>query len=323
MKHTKILVLMLLLISSVSLGFTAPAHGQAASTPISLSINDTFVSPQPTLLIKNTLYIPLRSLSALQLSYDWNAAKQQVTVKNGASVLTLTIGSKTAFKNKVPLQLSTPPVLRSGRTYVPLRFVSQTLDSQVRWFEGSKQASILTNAFIAQQQQSLTKLMDPNGNRDELDQKVGESFHTWGQLLALNSALKEPISDFDLYHIWFDPSDPTRLTLHIINRGLSGDVEPYSKAWLGTKPLYNLIIQLQIKDNKVTTTWMGQLTNKKNLIQQPFNKNDNLDAQLVKIMGSHYGYTAVAGKKMIIDHSLRAYKGSSIGGLAPLILPAS
>jgi|GEM_PF-6592497 len=77
--------------------------------------------------------VPLRFVSeALGAYVEWNDATGQVTIKAGDREIILTIGSTNVFINGQPAAIdSAPAVLPPGRTFVPLRFVGETLGAQV------------------------------------------------------------------------------------------------------------------------------------------------------------------------------------------------
>ncbi len=60
------------------------------------------------------------------------------------SLLTLQIGSRTAYKDKQALQLDAPPMIVQGRTLVPLRFIAEAMGSKVDWIAASKEIVITT-----------------------------------------------------------------------------------------------------------------------------------------------------------------------------------
>jgi len=69
---------------------------------------------------------------------SWNAGTQQVTVKARGLTIVLTIGKSVATVNGKALAIDPKnakvvPILTSGRTMLPLRFVAENLGLQVDW----------------------------------------------------------------------------------------------------------------------------------------------------------------------------------------------
>ena len=83
---------------------------------------------QGTLLFKN-----------LRLRYD---RQQAPTAKHPVS-LKLTIGQKQMTVNNTPMEMDVAPVIVSGRTLVPVRFISQALNGIVLWDGKTNNATIL------------------------------------------------------------------------------------------------------------------------------------------------------------------------------------
>ena len=48
------------------------------------------------------------------------------------------VGSNTAFVNSKPILLDVPPVIENGRTFAPIRFISENLQKQVDWDSTAK-----------------------------------------------------------------------------------------------------------------------------------------------------------------------------------------
>lgn len=89
---------------------------------------------------------PLRVIfEALGAKVSWDDATKTVTAKKGSIVIKLTVNQKTAYKNNSPIQLDVPAKAVSGRTLVPLRFVSEALGASVKW-DGKTQTITITSS---------------------------------------------------------------------------------------------------------------------------------------------------------------------------------
>jgi len=86
-------------------------------------------------IIKNgRTLIPIRSfIESLGGTVEWDAKEQKVTITlNGHSVV-LFIGKTKALVDGSPTTLDVAPQIINGRTYIPLRFVSEKLGMVVDW----------------------------------------------------------------------------------------------------------------------------------------------------------------------------------------------
>jgi hypothetical protein len=78
--------------------------------------------------------IPVRFVSEqLGAVVQWLPEKRQVKISRGATVILLTVDSAASQVNGKAEQLDCPPEILEGRTFVPLRFVGETLGATVHW----------------------------------------------------------------------------------------------------------------------------------------------------------------------------------------------
>ena len=88
--------------------------------------------------------VPLRAIfEKIGADVEWNGDTQTVTATKGDISISLTINSTTAIKNGQNIALDVPAKIVSGRTLVPVRFVSDCFGVNVEW-EGATQTVILT-----------------------------------------------------------------------------------------------------------------------------------------------------------------------------------
>lgn len=68
----------------------------------------------------------------------WNASQKSVTIIKDSTRIFLKIGSTTAYVNSNPVSIDVPPIIYKDRTYIPARFIAQTLGMKVSWDPVSK-----------------------------------------------------------------------------------------------------------------------------------------------------------------------------------------
>ncbi|MEK4003743.1 copper amine oxidase N-terminal domain-containing protein [Paenibacillus sp. FSL H3-0333] len=112
---------------------TASAAGKSPQgTQVVVNNND--LEAKDILNKKNQVFFSLTSLQSLGgLTFAWNNATKQVTVKGSGTSLQLTINNTTALKNGASVSLSAAPFIHNGKTMIPLRFVAEALDGSVIW----------------------------------------------------------------------------------------------------------------------------------------------------------------------------------------------
>ncbi|MEW6698136.1 MAG: M6 family metalloprotease domain-containing protein [Bacillota bacterium] len=88
--------------------------------------------------------VPVRFISeALGCKVDWDEAGKRVEISKGNNLLVLTLGSKEVLVNGKRLVMDCAPVtLPPGRTFVPLRFISETLGASVDYEKAAQTIKI-------------------------------------------------------------------------------------------------------------------------------------------------------------------------------------
>jgi hypothetical protein len=126
--------------------FMLPPQAQAAEVPaeITLEMDGQTLAPDVAPLIHNgRTLVPFRTVAeALNLQVDWNAETQEVTVAGSGLTLTMQIGAQTATKNGETVFLDVSPMIVSGRTMVPIRFISEACGCRVVWNDEARKVSI-------------------------------------------------------------------------------------------------------------------------------------------------------------------------------------
>ncbi|WP_161556894.1 leucine-rich repeat domain-containing protein [Paenibacillus amylolyticus] len=129
------------------LSFTADNSGAQSVDNISASASMSLSSPNVTtetaatgLTVHNN-YLDVTSGShTMQLLNQMNVREQKRTPQGRFQ--RLIEGSTTAYVGDRAYELDAPPFIDKGRTYVPLRFVSEHLNAHVNWNSGTREAVI-------------------------------------------------------------------------------------------------------------------------------------------------------------------------------------
>ena len=145
-------VVMLLVVGLLAgiLGFT-PVRA-AESVVVSITIGSTkayinskqVVLDQPPLIENGTTLVPFRFIGeALGAQIGWDPVKKTVSYVLGDKNIVLTIGSLSAIVNGVKNILDVAPkILPSGRTVVPVRFISETIGAKVNWNSSTRMVTV-------------------------------------------------------------------------------------------------------------------------------------------------------------------------------------
>lgn len=116
-----------------------------AKKDIKVLVNNSEISSDVSPFIVNgTTYVPIRFISqALNVEkIEWNQNSQSVIIQNGKKSMILFVNKNYFYIDNVYTKLSGSPVLKNGRTFVPLRLISETFGSTVNWDSDSYIISI-------------------------------------------------------------------------------------------------------------------------------------------------------------------------------------
>lgn len=117
----------------------------AAPQPVvKVMLNDKLLSFQTPPFVENgRTMVPLRTIfEALTAKVTWDEASSTVIAAKDDRIIELQIGSSTASVNGSKIELDTPAQLVKGSTFVPLKFVSESLGAAVEWDSTANTAKI-------------------------------------------------------------------------------------------------------------------------------------------------------------------------------------
>lgn len=117
------------------------------ATGISIYINgDKQSFSNQAVIEKGTTLVPLRGIfESLGANVQWNQSTQTIDASKGNTKIWLKIGSENAKVNGNAVTLSVPAQVKSGKTLVPLRFISEYLGANVQWDQKNSKVSITGN----------------------------------------------------------------------------------------------------------------------------------------------------------------------------------
>ncbi|WP_058303758.1 C40 family peptidase [Gorillibacterium timonense] len=125
-------------------------QSEAASSPVKVQINDTIVSfpdAQPFVDSNSRTQIPVRVVSE-KMGYSVTSIDEgkqvKVTISGKNRTIILKTGEQTATVNGETISLDTKALISKNRTYVPLRFISESFGTEVNW--DSKTQLAIVNA---------------------------------------------------------------------------------------------------------------------------------------------------------------------------------
>lgn len=89
---------------------------------------------EPSFISEGRTYIPLKLISdAFGSELKWNPETRGITITKNGTTIDMIVGSTKALVNDKMVEMDAPPMIRSGRTFIPVRFVSEILGAKVTW----------------------------------------------------------------------------------------------------------------------------------------------------------------------------------------------
>jgi len=120
-------------------------QGAAEAAPRVLLNGQPLATTAAPIVLNGRTLVPMRDIfEALNATVVWNGATQELRAQSDYRSIALQIGSRTALVGGQPMTLDQPALLFRGSTFVPLRFVSEALGTQVSWDAASEQVNIVS-----------------------------------------------------------------------------------------------------------------------------------------------------------------------------------
>ncbi|EGG34296.1 copper amine oxidase N-terminal domain-containing protein [Paenibacillus sp. HGF5] len=162
------------------------------------------------ILKNNRVLIPIRAVSQnLGIDVKWNQFQKTAQLTKGETVITLAVQFKRALVNQDRVDFDAPVELIQNTTYVPLRFVSQTMGADVKWDQKTKEATVILDG-----KQVVVKLMKPK-YQVPTNQRLSDS-----RIARLSEKLNEAsdLSKVKQVRTYFKPFFTDRLIQQIIEQ---------------------------------------------------------------------------------------------------------
>lgn len=117
--------------------FTGGAVNASVSMnmPIDIMVNGSYIKTDARpFLVSGTTYVPVRFIGeALGAGVSWIEGSRTAVISDGETKITMQIGDSFGYVNESPIFLANGIRLVNGRTFVPVRFISEALGAGVSW----------------------------------------------------------------------------------------------------------------------------------------------------------------------------------------------
>lgn len=96
------------------------------------------------LYLNGKTMVPIAAVvKAIGGSVEWDGNTQKVTLKARNNTVEMWVGKNDLIVNRVKKAMDVAPIIRNGRTFVPLRFAAENLNCKVDWINSTKEAVIV------------------------------------------------------------------------------------------------------------------------------------------------------------------------------------
>lgn len=132
---------------------------------------EKLVFDQDPINVNDRVLVPMRGIfEAYGADVEWDEVNRIVTATTDDTVIELTIDADRAYINNKRVALDVPAIIveETGRTMVPVRFVSEALDADVDWDEATY--TVIINAVIEEEEPPVEEPHEPeNAIFEEID----------------------------------------------------------------------------------------------------------------------------------------------------------
>lgn len=120
---------------------------EAGSKNIQIELNHKLQKGINPIVENGTTLVPLRSIgNLLGANVHWDGPTKTIKITQANVTNTLTLNNKIAYKEdkdgKTQIQLALPAQVKKGTTYVPLRYIAESLDVKVNWNQGANKITM-------------------------------------------------------------------------------------------------------------------------------------------------------------------------------------
>lgn len=232
LRRTGLALLMALLLAAFLLPGAAVA-APSSTTDITVKVNGQAVTFDVKPVIDNgRTLVPLRGVfEKLGAQVDWLPATREAVITDGARTVRVQLDSNTATVDGKTVTMDVVAKAVSGRTMVPLRFLSESIGAKAIWVGSTRTVEILDpNKLTPQQKQLLAAYENiPGAHKADLTMDFNMKSTAGDQAFNITMQItSKAVINNDDRHLWLEmklsssdtsqiPSEP--LTMEVIKKG--------------------------------------------------------------------------------------------------------
>lgn len=102
-------------------------------------------------IVNGRTFVPFRAIfEQFGANVVWNQTTKTITATKDNHTINLKIGSKNAQVDGKKITIDVAPYIKDGRTFVPLRFISESLGAEIDWDPNSRVATVVLENKVIQ-----------------------------------------------------------------------------------------------------------------------------------------------------------------------------
>lgn len=139
-----ILCIALLSWASIQAPHAATTHANSVLPTIHMEINGNRIQTDRAPVNRNgSILVPLRIIfQSLDASVNYDPANKEIIGKRDARTIRLQVGSNIATIDNKQVTVAQAPIVINNLTYVPIRFISESLGASVKWISETQTVQI-------------------------------------------------------------------------------------------------------------------------------------------------------------------------------------
>ncbi|MDR1642436.1 MAG: copper amine oxidase N-terminal domain-containing protein [Clostridiales bacterium] len=133
----------------ISITYGDGTKEEAPYNYVALLINGSLIKESNLVIENDRTLLPLRLVSeTLGAEVGWDGAARKVTIKDAGNLIELVIGDTMAKVGGKSVALDVAPKIFKDYTYVPVRFVAESLGCEVGWYDGKASSATQENPIV-------------------------------------------------------------------------------------------------------------------------------------------------------------------------------
>lgn len=143
----------------------------AENEQVNITINGEHLqTDSPSSIVNDSALVPMRAIfEAMGAKVDWEDSTRTVTGTKDSDKIMLHIGDAIASLNENEIALDSPAIIVSDRTLVPVRFIAESLGSDVGWDSQTKTVMINNEEESNEEESNENRSVDDNSNTIEYE----------------------------------------------------------------------------------------------------------------------------------------------------------